>query len=116
MEELKRIILKYIEVQEVGNRITRKTARRYTLILITCACILASIGSMTLYIISRPPSATEISIKSIDDWNRIILLQKKFVQEDREDAAKARTQLQQMLDSFNLKEKEKKDKETIFKK
>jgi hypothetical protein len=97
VEELKRTLLKDIELQEQLRKTYKLILRRVSTIYIALAVIAISLMSSVIYLLTRPAPATEVSIKTVDDWNKIIMAQRKFIQYDREDIATAREQLMTLL-------------------
>lgn len=110
VEELKKPILQTIEMQEITTVIFKKILRQFTKIFVPMAVIGLGMIGIVIYLLTRPVLAEEISIDSINQWNKIIEAQRRFIQYDREDISTAREQLTTSLRYIDsvLKEKEKK--------
>lgn len=93
VEELKNTLLKDIELQEQVRILWRKIIRRLTIIFAALAIITIAMMSFIIYYITQPAPASDIVVKSIQDWNRIIQTQRQFIKYDRDDIAIARKEL-----------------------
>lgn len=110
MEQLKTLLLDDIEKQEgvlahysANFVLYQKIFRRITIIYVTVALILLTGISLLIYVTTHPLPASQATLHHIEILEQTITYQQKFNQQDRadllkerEDIAKARTQVSDM--------------------
>lgn len=97
IEQLRKDLISYIKIQEEVAALYKKILKRITIITVPVALLLLMGIGFTIYTITKPLPPNEFTIKNVQDWNNSILIQRKFIEMDRQDIARAREQFMEGL-------------------
>lgn len=97
VELLRETLLQDIHLQEQVRNLFRKIIKRLSIIFIAMSISVLIGIIIIIYIVVQPGSATGVAMKQVEELNKDLMTESKFIQFEREDVATARKQLDGML-------------------
>lgn len=89
LEGIRETLLKEVLLQEGVRTLFKKIIRRLSFIYVSAGILLLMGIGLIIYMLNQPVS----SMKQVQEMQKNIIEQRKFIERDRQDVAKARAQL-----------------------